>query len=119
MSCRIIIVYSNPLFGHGLRSLLTRDAEFEVPVAMPEDGDLAAAVRAHRPDGIIVEGKGLPPCNSQALLEAALGEPRVRVVNVRIDATPLILWRPVAVVPQGQESVAEALKRALTGPADA
>ncbi len=113
MSCRVIILYTNALFGHGLRSLLARQGGFEVPVVAAKDADLATAVREHRPDVIIVEGEGLSPGNARALLEAAWGEPRVRVVNIRNDAKQPTLWRAVTVVPEGQESAAEALERAL------
>jgi len=113
VSCRVIILYTNALFGHGLRSLLARHEGFEVPQVMSKDMDLAAAVRAHRPDVIIVEGESLPSRNAQALLEAAWGEPQVRVVNVRGDGRQPTLWRAVAVAPQGQESAADALERAL------
>ena len=119
MSCRVIILYTNALFGHGLRSLLARHGGFEVPLVMSKDADLAAAVRAHRPDVIIVEGEGLSSRNARALLEAAWGAPRVRVVNIRDDATQPTVWRAVAVVPQGQESAADALERALAVRADA
>ncbi len=113
MNCRVIILYTNALFGHGLRSLLARQGGFEVPLVMSKEADLAAAVRAHRPDVIIVEGEGLSSRNARALLEAAWGEPRVRVVNIRDDAAQPIVWRAVTVVPEGQESAAEALERVL------
>lgn len=113
MSCRVIILYTNALFGHGLRSLLDRHGGFEVPAVIPKGADLAAAVRLHRPEVIIVEGEVLTPRNARALLEAAWGEPRVRVVNVREDATQPTVWRAVAVAPRGQESAADALERAL------
>ena len=119
MSCRIIILYTNALFGHGLRSLLARHGGFEVALVIPKDGDLAAAVRVHRPDAIIVEGEGLSSRNARALLDAAWGEPRVRVVNIRDDATQPTLWRAVAVVPEGQESAADALERILAAQVDA
>jgi DNA-binding NarL/FixJ family response regulator len=119
VSCRVIILYANALFGHGLRSLLARHGGFEVPLVMAKDADLAAAVRAHRPDVIIVEGEGLSSRNARALLEAAWGEPRLRVVNIRDDATEPTVWRAVAVVPQGQESAADALERVLAASADA
>ena len=113
VSCRVIILYTNALFGYGLRSLLDRRGDFEIPLVTPKDADLAAAVRAHRPDVIIVEGNGLSPGNARALLEAAWGEPRSRVVNIQEDGSSPTLWQAVAVVPQGQESAAEALERAL------
>jgi DNA-binding NarL/FixJ family response regulator len=119
VSCRVIILYTNALFGHGLHSLLARREGFEVPVVAPKDADLAAAVREHRPDVIIVEGEGLSPGNARALLEAAWGEPRVRVVNIRNDAKQPTVWRAVTVVPEGQESAAEALERELTLGGDA
>jgi DNA-binding NarL/FixJ family response regulator len=119
VSCRVIILYANALFGHGLRSLLARHGGFEVPHVMSKDADLAAAVRAHRPDVIIVEGEGLSSRNARALLEAAWGEPRLRVVNIRDNATEPTVWRAVAVVPQGQESAADALERVLAASADA
>ena len=119
MSCRVIILYTNALFGHGLRSLLARQEGFEVQAVIPKDADLAAAVRAHHPDVIIVEGEALTPRNARALLEAAWREPRVCVVNVREDAAPPTLWRAVAVVPEGQESAADALERVLAAGADA
>ncbi len=115
MGCRVIILYTNALFGHGLRSLLTRRGGFEVPLVAPKDWDLAAAVATYRPEAIIVEGEGLSPENARALLEAAWGEPRVRVVNIRGDARQSTVWRAVAIVPEGQESAAEALERVLTG----
>ncbi|HSB79442.1 MAG TPA: hypothetical protein VLM91_11665 [Candidatus Methylomirabilis sp.] len=118
MSCRVIILYTNALFGHGLQSLLARREGFEVPVVAPKDADLATAVREHRPDVIIVEGEGLSPANARALLEAAWGEPRVRVVNIRDDPRQPTVWRAVAVAPEGQESATEALERALTAGAD-
>lgn len=98
---------------------MARQEGFEVPRVMPKSADLAAAVRTHRPDVIIVEGEGLSSRNARALLEAAWGEPRVRVVNIRGDSTELTVWRAVAVVPEGQESAADALERVLTGVADA
>jgi DNA-binding NarL/FixJ family response regulator len=113
VSCRVIILYTNALFGHGLHSLLTRQGGFEVPVVAPKDADLATAVREYRPDVIIVEGEGLSPGNARALLEAAWGEPRVRVVNIRDDARQPTVWRAVTIVPEGQESAAEALERVL------
>lgn len=113
MSCRVIILYTNALFGHGLQSLLARRGGFEVPFVAPKDTDLATAVRAHHPDVIIVEGEGLSPGNSRALLEAAWTEPRARVVNIRDDVASPTLWQAVTVVPQGKESAAEALERAL------
>ena len=119
MSCRVIILYANALFGHGLRSLLARHGGIEVPLVMSKDADLAAALRVHRPDAIIVEGEGLSSRNSRALLEAAWGEPRVRVVNIRDNATQPTVWRAVAVAPQGQESAADALERVLATSADA
>lgn len=119
MSCRVIILYTNALFGHGLRSLLARHGGFEVPLVASKEADLAAAVRAHRPEVIIVEGEGLSPRNARALLEAAWGAPRVRVVNIRDDAAQPTVWRAVAVVPEGQESAAEALERVLAARADA
>ena len=119
MSCRVIILYANALFGHGLRSLLARHGEFEVPLVLSKDADLAAAVRSHHPDVIIVEGERLSSRNARALLEAAWGEPRVRVVNVRGDATQPTVWRAVAVVPEGQESAADALERVLAAGAGA
>lgn len=118
MSCRVIIVYTNALFGHGLQSLLTRHGGFEVPLVLSKEADLAAALRVHRPEAIIVEGEGLSPRNARALLEAAWGEPRVRVVNIRDDAAPPTVWRAAAVVPEGQESAAEALERVLVARAD-
>ena len=118
MSCRVIILYANALFGHGLRSLLARHGGFEVPVVMSKDADLAGAVRKHRPDVIIVEGEGLSSRNARALLEAAWGEPQVRVVNVRDDATQPTVWRAVTVVPEGQESAADALERVLAAGAE-
>jgi DNA-binding NarL/FixJ family response regulator len=114
MSCRVIILYTNALFGHGLRSLLVQRGEFEVRLVAAQTADLAAAVRVHRPDVIIVEGNELSSRNARALLKAAWGEPRVRVVNVRADSTQPSVWRAVAVVPEGQESAAEALERILT-----
>ena len=119
MSCRVIILYTNALFGHGLRSLLIKQGGIEVPLVISKDADLAAAVRTHRPDGIIVEGEQLSPRNARALLEAAWGEPRVRVVNIRGAATQPTVWRAVTVVPQGQESAADALERVLAGGLDA
>lgn len=113
VSCRVIILYTNAMFGHGLRSLLARRGGFDVPLVTPKDSDLADAVRTHRPDVIIVEGEGLSPGNARALLEAAWTEPRARVVNIRHDVSSPTLWQAVTVVPQGQESVAEALERAL------
>jgi DNA-binding NarL/FixJ family response regulator len=118
MSCRVIILYTNALFGHGLRSLLSRQKEFEVPLVMSRDADLAAAIRTHHPDVIILEGERLSSPNAQALLEAAWGEPRVRVVNIRGAATQPTVWRAVTVVPQGQESAADALERVLAATAD-
>ncbi len=119
VSCRVIILYTNALFGHGLQSLLARQGEFEVPAVIPKDADLAAAVRAHHPDVIIVEGEGLSSRNARALLGAAWGEPSVRVVNIRGDVTPPTVWRAVAVVPEGQESAADALERVLAAGAEA
>ncbi len=119
MSCRAIILYTNALFGHGLRSLLIRRGGVEIPLVAPKDVDLAAAVTGHRPDVIILEGEGLSPENARALLEAAWGEPQVRVVNIRDEAAPPTLWQAVAVVPRGQESAADALERALAARADA
>ena len=119
MSCRVIILYTNALFGHGLRSLLARHEGFEVPLVLPKDADLATAVRAHRPDVIIVEGEKLSARNARALLEAAWGEPRLRVVNIRDATTQPTVWRAVAVVPHGHESAAEALERILVAGADA
>lgn len=119
VSCRVIILYTNALFGHGLRSLLVRQGGFEVPVVAAKDADLATAVREHHPDVIIVEGEELSPGNARALLDAAWGEPRVRVVNVRNDAKQPTVWRAVAIAPEGQESAAEALERALTIGTDA
>jgi DNA-binding NarL/FixJ family response regulator len=119
VNCRIIILYTNALFGHGLRSLLARHGGFEVPLVQPKDADLASAVRGHRPDVIIVEGEGLSSRNAQALLEAAWGEPRLRVVNIRDAATQPTVWRAVAVVPRGQESAADALERFLASGAEA
>jgi DNA-binding NarL/FixJ family response regulator len=118
VSCRVIIFYTNALFGHGLRSLLARHGGFEVPLVASKEADLAAAVRAYRPEAIIVEGEGLSGRNARALLEAAWGEPRVRVVNIRDEAAPPTVWRAAAVVPEGQESAAEALERVLGAPAD-
>ncbi len=118
VSCRVIILYTNALFGHGLRSLLARHGGFEVPLVQPKDADLAAAVRGHRPDVIIVEGEGLSSRNARALLEAAWGEPRLRVVNIRDAATQPTVWRAVAVVPRGQESAADALERFLASSPD-
>ena len=119
MSCRVIILYTNALFGHGLRSLLDRCGGFEIPLVAPKDSDLGTAIRAHHPDVIIVEGEGLSPGNARALLEAAWGEPRVRVVNIRDDARQPTVWRAVAVAPEGQESAAEALERVLMAGVDA
>ena len=119
MSCRVIILYANALFGHGLRIFLARHGGFEVSTVLPKDGDLAKAVRAHRPDVIIVEGERLSARNARALLQAAWGEPRVRVVNIRGNAGEPTVWRAVAVVPQGQESAADALERVLTSSSDA
>jgi hypothetical protein len=113
VSCRVIILYTNALFGRGLQSLLARQGGFDLPLVTPKDADLAAAIQAHHPDVIIVEGEGLSPGNARALLEAAWGEPRVRVVNIRNEAKQPTLWQAVTVVPQGQESAAEALERAL------
>ncbi len=115
----MIILYTNALFGHGLRSLLNKQRGFEVPLLMSKDADLADAVRAHHPDVIIVEGEQLSAQNAQALLEAAWGEPRVRVVNIRDAATQPTVWRAVTLVPQGQESVADALERVLAAGVDA
>jgi len=119
VSCRVVILYANALFGHGLRSFLARHGEFEVSTVLPRDADLAEAVQAHRPNVIIVEGEGLPERNARALLQAAWGEPRLRVVNIYGDAGQSIVWRAVAVVPQGQESAAEALERILASNSDA
>jgi DNA-binding NarL/FixJ family response regulator len=119
VSCRVIILYTNALFGHGLRSLLARHGGFEVPLVLSKDADLATAVRAHRPDVIIVEGEGLSARNARALLEAAWGEPRLRVVNIRDATTQPTVWRAVAVVPRGQESAADALERFLASSAEA
>jgi chemotaxis response regulator CheB len=118
VSCRVIILYTNALIGHGLRSLLARHGEFEVPLVQPKDADLATAVRVQHPDVIIVEGEGLSAGNARALLEAAWGEPRLRVVNIRSGLTQPTVWRAVTVVPQGQESAAEALERVLVGGAE-
>ena len=71
VSCRVIILYANALFGHGLRSLLVRHGEFEIPLVLPKDADLAPAVRDHRPDVIIVVGELLSARIARALLEAA------------------------------------------------
>lgn len=119
VSSRVIILYTNALFGHGLRSLLARQEGFEVCLLMSKEGDLAAAVRAHRPDIIIVEGGRLSSRNARALLEAAWGEPHARVVNIRDDTAAPTLWQAVTVVPRGQESAADALERALAASADA
>ncbi len=119
MNCRIIILYTNALFGHGLRSVLTRHGGFEVPLLLSKDDDLADAVRLHRPHAIIVEGEELSARNARALLQAAWGEPRLRVVNVRGMAGKPTVWRAVAVVPRGQESAAEALGRILASNSDA
>ena len=119
MPCRVIILYTNALFGHGLRSLLTRHREFEVPTVLPKEGDLATAVRVHHPDVIIVEGERFSARNARALLEAAWGEPRLRVVNIYGSAGQSTVWRAVAVVPQGQESAADALERILASSAEA
>ncbi len=119
VSCRVIILYANALFGHGLRSLLARHGGFEIPLVLPKDADLATAVRVQRPDVIIVEGEGLSARNARALLEAAWGEPRLRVVNIRDATTQPTVWRAVAVVPRGQESAADALERFLASSAEA
>ncbi len=119
VSCRVIILYTNALFGHGLRSLLVQHGGFEVPLVAGRQTDLAAAIRAHCPDVIIVEGDGLSSRNARALLKAAWGEPRVRVVNVRADSTQSSVWRAVTVVPEGRESAAEALERVLASGTDA
>ncbi len=119
MACRVIILYTNALFGHGLRNLLARQAEFEIPTVLPKDADLASAVRVHHPDVLIVEGEKLSARNARALLEAAWGEPRLRVVSIPGDARQPIVWRAVAVVPRGQESAAEALERILKCSTDA
>ena len=119
MSCRVVILYANALFGHGLRIFLARHGEFEVSTVLPKDGDLAKAVRAHRPDVIIVEGERLSARNARALLQAAWGEPRVRVVNIRGNAGEPTVWRAVTVVPRGQESAADALERFLSSSAEA
>ncbi len=113
VSCRVIILYTNALFGHGLKSLLLRRGEFHVPLVAAQSADLAAAVRLHQPDVIIVEGDGLSSRNARALLKVSWGEPRVRVVNVRADSARPSVWRAVTVVPEGQESAAEALERIL------
>jgi len=41
------------------------------------------------------------------------------VVNIRDDATQPTVWRAVTVVPEGQESAADALERVLAAGADA
>jgi DNA-binding NarL/FixJ family response regulator len=118
VSCRVIILYTNALFGHGLRSLLARHGGFEVPLVLSKDADLATAVRLQCPDVIIVEGERLSARNARALLEAAWGEPRLRVVNIRDATTQPTVWRAVAVVPEGQESAADALERFLATSAE-
>jgi DNA-binding NarL/FixJ family response regulator len=119
VSCRVIILYTNALFGHGLRSLLAQHGGFEVPLVLSKDSELASAVRLHRPDVIIVEGEKLSARNARVLLEAAWGEPRLRVVNIRDATTQPTVWRAVTVVPQGQESAADALERFLASSAEA
>ncbi len=73
MSCRVIILYTNALFGHGLRSLLARHGEFEVPLVMPKSADLAAAVRAHRPDVLVLDLR-MPGPNGLDLLRTLSSE---------------------------------------------
>ena len=115
--CRVVIAYKTGLLGRGLQSLLEHAGAFEVAAAFGADEGLTTFIRDHAPDAIIVESGALSPENAQAVLNTALTHPNMSVVSVSLDEAKPTLFRGLSVAAEGNETVADALRRHLTVPA--
>ncbi len=116
MACRVVIAYKTGLLGRGLQSLLEHAGAFEVAAVFGADEGLAGIIRYSTPDAIIVENGALSSENAQAVLTTALAHPNMSVVSVSLDEAKPTLFRGLSVVAEGNETVADALRRHLTVP---
>lgn len=117
MGCRVVIAYGTGLLGKGVQSLLEHAGGFEVVAVVGADENLAGTLRAKAPDAIIIESGALSSQNAQAVLDTVLAHPNMSVLAVSLDAAQPTVFRGVTVVAEGQETVVEALRRHLVGPA--
>ena len=116
MACRVVIACSSGLLGRGLQSLLEHAGAFEVVALFGADEGLPGVIRDNTPDAIIVESGALSPENAQAVLNTALAHPNMSVLNVSLDGAKPTLFRGISVVAEGDETVADTLRRHLTIP---
>lgn len=116
MACRVVIAYKTGLLGRGLQSLLGHAGPLEVIAVLGEEKTLAGAIRDHVPQAIIVERGALSPENAQAVFDAALDHPNMKVLSVSLDATQPTLWRALSLVAEESETVVDMLRRHLSVP---
>jgi DNA-binding NarL/FixJ family response regulator len=89
---RVLIASSQPIVRHGLRALLTAEADLAV-VAEAEDGETAVTLaRQVRPDVVLIDLQlpGLDGISATRLIRSELAETQVVIINGIDDDTPAL-----------------------------
>ena len=84
---RLVLVDDHPLVLRGLRALFAAEPDFEVVAACLTSGDGLAAIRAHRPDIVLLDIR-MPDIDGFGVLRAIKGEsvsPRIVLLTAEID----------------------------------
>ena len=81
MAIRVLVCWSDPLFGEALRALLQRQNNLEV---LDDNGDMPMLdiVQRELPDVVVATGQGTEPAHIQAISQIA------RVILIENDADP-------------------------------